>query len=752
MQRHFAWFSLVVILCAAGCGQQLSQEELIKRGDKLEAEGKTADAVVAYRAAVAADDRDGEARLKLGLAYGKAGDWGRATDQLVRAADLMPSNESAQLEAARGLLTLGRFEDARTRAEGVLKTNPKNVLAHVLRASATAGLRDTEGALTSMRAAIELDPTRANSYVDVGAIQAAEGKSAEAEAAFKQAVNVGPKSVQAHLALANFYWASNRRAEAEQALEKAVAIEPTHPAANLALAGVYSLTGRGADAEAPLKRVAGESAPPALRLMLADYYMARKRGPEARSILQALLKQPESAPAAGARLAAIEYEGGKRADAHKMLDDLIAKGPNAQLSVLKARWLFAEGKPREALDAANAAVKMDDKSADAWAFLGSVHVALNDAAEAENAYTQALQANPRFVAAQIALTNLNAARGRTEQAVSMARQAVQQAPSSGAARLSLANALLAAGDVEGAEGALQPAIDAAPNSPDALVLLGRVQRRKGNLAAAQAAFTKALQERPGSAEALTPLIAMDLDAKRPDQAARRIEAHLTKGNDSASLRLLAGRTYAAAGDLAKSEQALRKAIELDPSLMEAYHVLGQIFARQKKLPEAVAAYEARLAERPNDVGAHTMIGMLKLAQGNGSDARARFEKVLAIDSRAAVASNNLAYMDAEAGTNLDVALNRAQTAKAALPNEPDVDDTLGWVYVKRGLPALAITPLRQAADKNPSNPTYHYHLGVAYAKNGNNEQARASLQRALKLSPSFDGADVARQTLNGLRP
>jgi Flp pilus assembly protein TadD len=108
-------------------------------------------------------------------------------------------------------------------------------------------------------------------------------------------------------------------------------------------------------------------------------------------------------------------------------------------------------------------------------------------------------------------------------------------------------------------------------------------------------------------------------------------------------------------------------------------------------------------------------------------------------------------MDAQAGTNLDVALNRAQAAKAALPDDPDIDDTLGWVYVKRGLPALAITPLRQAAQRNPSNPVYHYHLGVAYAKSGDATQARASLQQALKLSPSFDGADVARQTLNGLQ-
>ena len=121
------------------------------------------------------------------------------------------------------------------------------------------------------------------------------------------------------------------------------------------------------------------------------------------------------------------------------------------------------------------------------------------------------------------------------------------------------------------------------------------------------------------------------------------------------------------------------------------------------------------------------------------------------DPRAPVASNNLAYLDAEAGTNLDVALNRAQTAKAALPDDPDVDDTLGWVYVKRGLPALAIAPLGEAIKKNKTNPLYHYHLGMAYAKSGDNDNARASLQRALQLSAAFPEAADARRTLESLR-
>jgi cytochrome c-type biogenesis protein CcmH/NrfG len=75
---------------------------------------------------------------------------------------------------------------------------------------------------------------------------------------------------------------------------------------------------------------------------------------------------------------------------------------------------------------------------------------------------------------------------------------------------------------------------------------------------------------------------------------------------------------------------------------------------------------------------------------------------------------------------------------------------LGWVYVKRGLPALALTPLEQAVRRDPKNPVYAYHLGTAHARGGDRDRARTMLQAALKLSPSFSGADDAKRTLQSL--
>lgn len=751
--------ALALLIASAGLGfvtacgsSQGSPAERLQNGDRLLSENKLPEALVEYRAAVQADDRNAEARRKLGKALAQAGDVGRATEQLVRAADLLPDDAGAQLEAARALLLAGQFEDARTRADGVLKRDNKNVLAHVVRATASAGLRETDSALTSLATAVKLDPNRGATYMDLATLQASAGQNAEAEAGFKQAVTVAPKSVDAYLALAGYYWRTSRAKEAEATLTTAVALDPKHVPANLALFNLLRGTGRPAEAEAPLKR-AVESAPTnlSLRLGLADYYVEQKRYPDAQAILQELGKEPSAAAAAGGRLAAVEYELNKPESAHKLLDDLIKKQPgNAQLLTLKGNWRLREKRIDDASQAAQAALKADPQSAEANYLLGSVYLQRNNFDEAERAFTEALRLRPGATDAQVALANLNSARGRPEAALTLARRAAEAAPADATARYTLARALFVSGNTEAARRELQPVLTAAPESPEVLTLWGRIQEKTGDVAGARQSYAKALDLDPAGPDALVPLINMDLAAKRPADATKRIEAQLAKAGSDPQVLLIAGRTYAATGDLAKSEAALRKAIDTDPSLMEGYHVLGQILVRQKKLDEAIKAYTERVAERPTDIGAQTMVGMIQIVQGKRTDARATFEKVLSADPRAAVASNNLAYMDAEAGTNLDVALNRAQTAKAALPDDPDVNDTLGWVYVKRGLPALAISPLEQALQKNPNQPTYHYHLGMAHVAGGDKDRARLSLQKALQLSKSFEGASDAQRALDAL--
>ena len=145
-----------------------------------------------------------------------------------------------------------------------------------------------------------------------------------------------------------------------------------------------------------------------------------------------------------------------------------------------------------------------------------------------------------------------------------------------------------------------------------------------------------------------------------------------------------------------------------------------------------------------------MVALIYQMQSRTDDARRVFEQVLELDPKASVAANNLAWIYAENGGNLDVALQLAKTALSALPDSGEATDTLGWVYLKKEIYGLSITTLRRAVQVAPTNATFQYHLGLAYARSGDKDRAKSTLQTALRLKSDFDGAADAKRVLEGL--
>ena len=96
-----------VLFCAlalglVGCSRdhETMKRKYLQSGDKYVAQKHYAEAVVEYRNAVNADPKSGEARRKLAGAYMRAGNPRAAFGEYMRAADLLPGNIEAQLEAA----------------------------------------------------------------------------------------------------------------------------------------------------------------------------------------------------------------------------------------------------------------------------------------------------------------------------------------------------------------------------------------------------------------------------------------------------------------------------------------------------------------------------------------------------------------------------------------------------------------------------------------------------------------------------
>ena len=142
-----------------------------------------------------------------------------------------------------------------------------------------------------------------------------------------------------------------------------------------------------------------------------------------------------------------------------------------------------------------------------------------------------------------------------------------------------------------------------------------------------------------------------------------------------------------------------------------------------------------------------MVAMILEAQHKTAEAQKVYEQILADTPRAALAANNLAWLYADGGGNLDVALQLAQVAHEQMPDVAEVNDTLGWIYYKKDLPTLAIGPLESSVKEAPHNAMARYHLGLAYAKAGDKVKAKAAFDEVLKQKPDFHEAEDAARAL-----
>jgi tetratricopeptide (TPR) repeat protein len=318
-------------------------------------------------------------------------------------------------------------------------------------------------------------------------------------------------------------------------------------------------------------------------------------------------------------------------------------------------------------------------------------------------------------------------------------------------RLALIRALLSQRDLKRAETELAPLRRALPNSEPVLTMTGNLYYLKGDQAAARQAFDAALKIDPNSLDALSASIGLDLAAKNPSAARSRIEGELARSPRRAGLRLIAARTYAATGDLSKAEETLKAAIELDPTSLDAYSMLGQFYYQQSRLEDGRREFEQMLTQQPDSVQALTMLGIILNREGKPEESIRRYEEALAVDPRAGIAANNLAWLYVNENRNLDRALALGHVANHDLPKQADVSDTLGWIYYIKGFPSLALPYLYEAVQRAPQNAQFHYHLGAAYFKAKDLKKAKPELEQALKLSSQFDGADDAKKMLASLK-
>jgi tetratricopeptide (TPR) repeat protein len=250
---------------------------------------------------------------------------------------------------------------------------------------------------------------------------------------------------------------------------------------------------------------------------------------------------------------------------------------------------------------------------------------------------------------------------------------------------------------------------------------------------------------PANREALTQLVENLALLERVDEALARIDAALARDAKSAGLYEMRGVALVRAGRPDEARTSLDRALELDEESAMAVAGLATLAAMRDERALAVELFDRAYALDPSEGGNAYAAAQIVLDRGDAGEAERRLREVVKHHPDAIGARNDLAWMLAEKGKDLDLALSLAEDARRRNPS-PEILDTVGWVHFKRGEYDLAVEALEAAAAARPDSASVRYRLALALDKAGQAERAREMLRVALAAG-AFPEADDARREL-----
>ncbi len=235
-------------------------------------------------------------------------------------------------------------------------------------------------------------------------------------------------------------------------------------------------------------------------------------------------------------------------------------------------------------------------------------------------------------------------------------------------------------------------------------------------------------------------------------AIAKISGICTKKN-TAACHMTLSFLHEGAGNNGNALQEIKKAIEIEPGKITLYHALAQYYARHNMVKDAQSEYQKILNKKPDDLAAATMLAMLYQSSGDNGSAKKVYRYILEKNTKDARAANNLAWILAEENDkkDLDEAMMLAQKAKDAFPEDPRIADTLGYVYLRKGLADNALGQFQLAVEKLPNEPTILYHQALAFVDLKRPKDAAQALSKSLGTNQNFKEKQEAQALLSKIQ-
>lgn len=734
-------------------------------------------------AALKLDDRRAQTWIDIGTLEQYNKNLPAALAAFTEALRVEPNNQEALQSRAAINMGLGHLDVAKADIDKVTHLAPKSLAAHYLKALLSFEQKKYPETRSALDEVFKLTPEHMPSILLAGATSHALGSYQQAESLLNRFLARFPSHDYARRILAATQMKQNQPDKALETLAPLVTPEAKDATALVLASDAYRMKGESAKTAALLERAAAIDPKNAyIQTQLGISHLSTGDRQLAIAELGQAASLDSSQHRANFLLVMTHLDRKEYDKALVVVDTLEKKLENSPIThTMRGSALLGKNNLPNARTSFEKALSIDPAFFPAAASLAELDLRDKQPDMARKRFERVLEKDKANLQAMMALAELAALGKREKDYVSWLERAVKTHPNAIAPRAAQVRYHFSRQEGQKALAIANEVVNINPDNPAALDLLGSVQLAINDKTSATSTFTRLAQKTDQSPDALLRLALAQIAANKPAQARNNLQQALKlKPNHQSSLDALI-RLEIKERNPEKALLVARQAQEQLPNVPLGFEREGDIQLFRKQPGLAVNAYEKALAissgsnefiklhrahaltgnnqaadqllanwikQHPKDLAMRAYAADDLMAHGRNKEAIAQYQAILQQAPQHLVALNNLAGLYQREGNPR--ALATAEQAHKLAPENPAIQDTLGWILVEQGQVQRGLELLSKALAKAPKSEGIRYHHAMALARTGNKARARKELELLLKDAPAFSDADAARKQLQNL--
>jgi tetratricopeptide (TPR) repeat protein len=765
----------------------------IASGNELYQEGDFKKAEIEFKNALQINQNLPDAWYGLARIHEQKRQWKRTYAVLNKLRELAPGHVEGRLMLGQLMLASNQLDQALTDAGEVIELAPDNAGAHALMAAVQFRLENFEGAHEEVDKALALDPANSDALLVRARVFITQERYDEALALLDNSIERDRENVSFYLmqiqvheklknpqaieevflaligqfpdtpgfkqALARHYLAAQNIDAAEKMLKQIVDSDAADVDARVRFVGFKRQHRSLEEAIALVKSYADDDRDEyRYRFLLGELHEKSGSVDEALEVFENIVtddgEQPNGLEARN-RIAILELRNGNREKTSALINEVLSIDKNNESALLLQSGLqIADGRIDDAIVNARTVLRDNPASVKALALLGNAYFATGSQELAIESFSKAFQLNP----GASGVTNQLASNLIRQRNFSQADDVLQKSLGAGNRSVDtlklFVQVKLALREWDQAEKLARLLQEVEGQEAVSQQLLGAVYQGKGQQEASIEAFKRAHELAPGSAQPVVSVVRAYMGSGLNDEAWKFLNSILAVDDDNATAILLMGELSLAEGNQADAIRYFRTLIEKHPEMEVGYRNLTRVYMQQNDITSAEAVTRQALEAIPERPILSMNLATINEARGDFDQAIEIYRDLLGKDENLLVAKNNLASLLTDHGGD-EASLEEARTISAELKDSrvPQFRDTYAWAQVVSGANLEeAIVILEGIVRENEEVDIYRYHLGEAYRRKGDTENAIASLNQVLETAdPESDTAKMARQSLQQIQ-